>query len=208
MDIFSSIKKELNHNLPGIEFQKKLLPEGRDIQVTEKVKKDAAVAIIIFFNDISTEILFIKRTTYDGPHSGQVSFPGGKQEDTDKDLYETVTRECFEEIGITLKPSNCLGKLSPVFIPVSGFMVYPFVFIHPISDKINFNPYCQEVEYLIFFNVYELMNNDLIKSTKIKIDDSYTLKTPYYAIKKEIVWGATAMILSEFIEILRRVKAN
>ena len=205
MELFKAIKEELLLELPGIATQEKLAPEHIRITSPQSAKQNAAVGLILLSKDKKTDIIFTKRATYDGHHSGQVSFPGGKEEKLDGSLVETAIRETSEEIGIRLSQEEYLGKLTPLYIPVSNFIVHPFVFFHKYQGNINFIIDKKEVEYVILFSLKALLDKDLIKTTSLKINQSYTLSTPYYAIKKEIVWGATAMILSEFVEILERI---
>lgn len=205
MDLDKAIKEELLLELPGIATQEKLAPKHTRIPFPQSAKQNAAVGIILLSNNKNTDIIFTKRATYDGHHSGQVSFPGGKEEKLDNSLIETAIRETSEEIGISLLKTEYLGKLTPLYISVSNFIVHPFVFFHKYQSNINFTIDKKEVEYVILFSLKALLDKDLVKTTSITIDNSHTLTTPYYAINKEIVWGATAMILSEFVEILERI---
>jgi 8-oxo-dGTP pyrophosphatase MutT (NUDIX family) len=205
MDLYKAIKEELLLELPGIAAQEKLVPKHTRIPLPQSAKQNAAVGLILLSDNKNTDIIFTKRATYDGHHSGQVSFPGGKEEKLDNSLLETAIRETSEEIGIGLLRQEYLGKLTPLYIPVSNFIVHPFVFFHKYKSNINFTIDKKEVEYVILFALKALLDKELVKTTSLKINSSYTLTTPYYAIKKEIVWGATAMILSEFVEILERI---
>lgn len=206
MDLLKAIKEELLLDLPGKAVQEKLAPEHVRISSPQMVKQIASVSLIILSDKEKSEIIFTKRATYDGHHSGQISFPGGKEEKLDNSLIETAIRETNEEIGIGLGTEEYLGKLTPLYIPVSNFIVHPFVFFHLYKNHIEFSIDKQEVEYVILCELKNLLKKNLIKTTTLDIDNSYRITTPYYAIKKEIVWGATAMILSEFIEILERLK--
>ncbi len=198
------LKEELALPLPGIDSQLKMAPENREIHFDGGLKQNAAVSIVIISsNSNEKEIILIKRPEYDGHHSGQVSFPGGKEEPEDKSLLTTAMRETFEEIGIQLLNDNHLGDLTPLFIPVSRFMVYPYIFIKHTPMDFTLDP--NEVDYLISFQLKNLIDKNLIKTTCLQIN-GHTLTTPYFAIGKEIVWGATAMILSEFVEILHRME--
>jgi hypothetical protein len=121
----------------------------------------------------------------------------------DNSLYEASVRETYEEIGITLERNEYIGKLTPLYIQVSNFKVTPFVFY--VKRKLHFIPDPKEVSYLIEFGLPLLLKNESIKRTQISFN-SYIVDTPYFDIQNEVVWGATSMILSEFREILQRIK--
>lgn len=198
-----ALKEELNKPLPGKDFQTKLSPDHRRFDIEEPVKyTDAAVALIIWEAAPEKALMtLMKRTEYDGPHSGQVSFPGGKQDPGDKNLLDTAIRETREETGTDLLPEENLGKLSPLDIYVSGFRVHPFVFF--TRRKLEFHPDSEEVSYLLQFPITDLLDESLIKQHLFKIN-GFEFEAPYFDICDEIVWGATSMILSEFKEILLR----
>jgi 8-oxo-dGTP pyrophosphatase MutT (NUDIX family) len=205
MELKKILSEELKNPLPGIEFHMKMLPEGRPLTVYGgNERKDAAVAILLckINGKDQFELILIKRTEYDGHHSGQVSFPGGKADRTDSDLLHTAIRETFEEIGVHIKPADLIGTLTPLYIQVSKFMVYPFIFYQ--SNIPEFSLDTQEVQYIIHYNVAALFDDKLIQTTPLNIRESL-INVPYYAIAGEIVWGATAMILSELVEVLRRI---
>ncbi len=206
MNLFTAIKKELSSDLPGLETQRKLAAKGREIASTQNIKENATVAIIMISSLEKMEIVFTKRTVYNGHHSGQVSFPGGKAEANDHSLVETAIRESDEEIGVKIRKQDLLGKLTPLYIPVSGFKVQPFVFSCSIKNKLEFILDHHEVEYAFLYTIQDLFRKNLIHTIQLELENSLVITTPYYAIKNEIVWGATAMILSEFIAILERVK--
>ena len=204
MDFYQTLKEELALSLPGIDSQLKMAPKHRKTDPDGDVKQNAAVSIVIIPSERKEkEIILIKRPEYNGHHSGQISFPGGKEEQDDKNLLETAIRETYEEIGIELAKDNFIGALTPLFIPVSQFMVYPYLFIEGTIKDYTIDP--AEVDYIIQFQLKKLLDVSLIKTTRIQISD-HTITTPYYAIGDEIVWGATAMILSEFVEILYRLE--
>jgi 8-oxo-dGTP pyrophosphatase MutT (NUDIX family) len=206
MNCYEALQHELKKPLPGKAYQMKMAPTGRFMPLSRAKKKvEAAVSIVLVENktEDKIELILIKRTVYDGPHSGQISFPGGKSDHSDKSLFETAIRETDEEIGLKLNPGFYLGMLTPLHILVSGFEVHPFVFYY--SGVPNFLTDKQEVQYIIKANIESLIDHSLIKDTKIIIGDMQ-IDTPCFDIAGEIVWGATSMILSEFVEILHRVK--
>lgn len=207
MNLSSAIKEELLSDLPGRKAQEIMAPEHpRTFPPSHLVKQNAAVSLIILAGNDKTDIILTKRAEYNGHHSGQISFPGGKEEESDKSHIETAIRETKEEIGLNLSKENCLGSLTPLYIMVSDFMVFPFVFFYDYNNKIEFILDKQEVEYIIQFNLLSLLDKSLVKTTKLTLEDSSVILTPYYGINNEMVWGATAMILSEFIEVLYRVE--
>jgi 8-oxo-dGTP pyrophosphatase MutT (NUDIX family) len=206
MTLKKALSEELKNPLPGIEFQMKMAPEGRtQPDFFGRSKKNAAVSVIVCENQPKKyiELILIRRTEYNGHHSGQVSFPGGKADRNDSSLLDTAIRETFEEIGVQLHPDDLLGKLTPLLIPVSGYLVYPYIFYR--ASMPDFKLDFQEVQYLIRYNVADLLDKTLIQTTQFSSGDAI-VKAPYYAIAGEFLWGASAMILAEFIEILKQIK--
>ena len=132
--------------------------------------------------------------TYNGHHSGQIAFPGGKVEPTDTDLKATALREFFEETGSDITPT-IIGKLTPVYIPVSKCMVQPLVSY--VEQKPNFSASAYEVNELIEWEITDLLNPEIIKETTIEPTPGLKLKTPYFDVQGKVLWGATAMMLNE-----------
>jgi len=144
-----------------------------------------------------------QRFTYLGAHSGQISLPGGKREESDGSLRETALRECFEEIGIR-EDIEVTGALTSLYIPVSGYLVEPYVGVCTTPDP-RFVPHEREVKDIIRLYARDLMSEKLVKQGSVEIDgpQAFSIKTPYFGIGEHKVWGATAMILSELREVLR-----
>lgn len=158
----------------------------------------AGVLILIFPRKGELSTLLIKRTEYPGPHSGQISLPGGKTEETDKSQIITAIRETGEETGIDTRKITVLGTLTPLYIPVSNLEVLPVVGYTDSQPEFRIDS--KEVEYLIHIPLQHLGENKLKKEKKLEINGS-TIIAPGYEINNEFVWGATAMILSEFIDV-------
>jgi 8-oxo-dGTP pyrophosphatase MutT (NUDIX family) len=198
------LKKALENPLPGPEYQLKMAPKHKFVfpSATDKVTNAAVSVILLAGENNLTECILIKRPEYDGHHSGQVSFPGGKADPVDVSLYATAVRETLEEIGLDLLKNEYLGELSPLDIQLSGFRVYPFVF--SVNRKYDFRVCPDEVSYLIRFNIADLLDQSRLKTFRFT-RGRYEFDAPFYDIGNEIVWGATAMILSEFAEILNRI---
>jgi 8-oxo-dGTP pyrophosphatase MutT (NUDIX family) len=199
MNFAEKLKIRLSQPLPGSEAQSRLAPEHRLLGIPNSSTVSAGVLILIFpneNNELST--VFMKRPKYDGPHSAQISLPGGKYESSDKNIIDTALRESFEEIGISPVDVEVLGKITPLFIPVSNFLVHPVIGISKYRPKFKIDK--KEVDYLIECTLDLLLNAD-IKQTEFTIKGNI-YKIPYYDIKNEILWGATSMIISEFTAIL------
>jgi len=160
--------------------------------------RQSAILISLFPDNGKLNTLLIKRTTYDGIHSGQVSFPGGKYEDLDENLIQTALREANEEVGIDPLKVEVLGTLTPLFIPVSNMEVLPVVGLLQDKPELHLNLY--EVEYTIVVPICHLKNpsNHLLKTIYVR---EHSVEAPYVKIDCEDVWGATAMIIAEFIEL-------
>jgi 8-oxo-dGTP pyrophosphatase MutT (NUDIX family) len=129
-----------------------------------------------------------------------VGFPGGKMEPSDPDILFTALREAEEEIGIDAGKVEVLGCLSDLFIPTSNFLVTPVVGL--IQEKPNFVPEQREVARIITTEVISLFHPEVRKQTQLAVGGGMYLDTPYFAVEEEVVWGATAMILSELIQVL------
>lgn len=130
-NFISSITGELKKPLPGRNAQFKMAPENRvDVQHTaqkENIGQKSAVMVLIFPEKGIPNICFIRRQDDQGPHSGQISFPGGRVEEKDSNLWDTALRETAEEIGVSERDTQYVGKLTPLYIPVSNFWVHPFI---------------------------------------------------------------------------------
>lgn len=164
--------------------------------------RDAAVAIILFHDEAGKLCTIVtRRQEYDGSHSGQISFPGGKKELDDTNLLETAIRECYEEIGVHAKNFELLKELTPLFVPVSQFLITPYVFY---SSHKSFDYMRSEREVAA---IYELDLLALYESEVVRIDipiqaDLTMKNVPHFKQGDILIWGATALILNELKDIL------
>jgi len=196
----SDIKEILSNvkSLPGKKSQYKMAPSNRDLllQTTCSNKSmQSAVLLLVFEDNGVAKFVLIKRPVYNGPHSGQMALPGGKYEEKDIRLSQTAVRECFEETGVKTNVKDIVLELSPLVIPKTGMNVYPFVSV--INFKPDFKINQREVASLFTPEVNILFDKSIVKTYK-KGEVLY----PYYDIENQKVWGATAMILSEFSDLL------
>jgi len=205
---FSEIKNrkdQLLLSLPGTEAQFKMasslrFPPDFINQQKPKARKGSVLILLYPVDDIIHTVLTL-RTSYKGVHSGQISFPGGKKDEKDENLVHTALRETWEEIGVPDYDIEIIGGLTEIYIPASNFIVSPFVGL--MNERPEFEPNPREVEKIIETDLFVLVDDTLRKQTQIKISESLTIDAPYFDIGGHIVWGATAMILSELSEIIR-----
>lgn len=201
MENLRKILAQKTNNLPGSAAHGKMMPASRrKMNKIPPAASNAAVLIPIFKKDNNYQLIFIKRPEYNGVHSNQVSFPGGKFEDRDENLEATALRETHEEVGIFPESVEIMCALSTLFIPVSNHNVTPFVGLLTNEPQLNINK--EEVQYVLVTSLDHLFDPSTIKTTAMHFGTEL-IDVPYFDIDGEIVWGATAMILSEFLELLK-----
>jgi 8-oxo-dGTP pyrophosphatase MutT (NUDIX family) len=181
---------------PTERFSGKMKPDMREA-------RESSVLVLFYQNESQWFVPFIQRSVYDGVHSGQISFPGGKCEYDDPDPLYTALRETHEEIGVAPDEVEPLGTLTPIYIPNSNFFVYPHV--GWMSKRPNFHPDPLEVEEIIEVSVDRLLDKYYTKSFSRNVN-GITISAPFYDANGREIWGATAMMLSEMLEILRKLE--
>ena len=187
----------LGQGLPGEKAQLRMAPTFRGEFASSEDPLQAAVMVLFYEGEKDTRLVFIKRNEYDGPHSAQVSFPGGAWEADDSTLEETALRETREELGIK-GHIEVLGSTTPLHIPVSNFMVHPFV--GWMAQSPVFSPDPTEVQYVIEVGLRELLD-PANRDSEIIYHHEQSIEAPYYRVGKEKIWGATAMMLSEVLHL-------
>ena len=205
---FDELFKLFQNGLPGEETHLEFSPIRQKSSVALKNAqevRDAAVAIVIYpFND-ELYSLVIERQTYDGTHSGQISFPGGKVEETDQNLMQTAIRECYEEIGLQLNESDFISELTPVFIPVSGFHVRPFIFYQK-NEPTNFILSEREVYQLAHISLKELTNDENVILRSLSVGSTILKDVPHFKLNEVEIWGATALMLNELKHLFKKLE--
>lgn len=202
LDNLSALKKQ---KLGGLDSQFKLAPAMRLDYSEEKIRarnpKKAAVLALFYPNDKNeTCFMLTQRASYKGTHSAQISFPGGKVELTDRNLSQTALRETFEEVGIAPEFVTIVREFTDVYIPPSNFLATPFVGYAKVKPVTSIN---HEVAHTIDIRLADLLDDTNISSTNITTSYANKIDVPCFELNNYIVWGATAMILSEIKDLLK-----
>jgi len=201
------LHEELQQELPGESAHLMMFPTSRDREIimpSFKLPPVPSAVLVLFYPDEHGHVRFplIQRPTYNGAHSGQVAFPGGKAEKEDASLIETALRETEEEIGIPPERIEVVGQLSDLHISVSNFLVSPVVGF--AKDRPKFVLDQQEVIAVIEADLYDILNPEKRKEGEIMARGKYEIQTPYFDIDDRMVWGATAMMLSELSIVISK----
>lgn len=200
--------KILNVELPATLAHAKMVPPNREdllknIDFTKIAPKKAAVMMLFYPRNFQTYLALILRTSYNGVHSSQIAFPGGKVEIEDFDLKQTALRETHEEIGVHPNSINVIRAFTEVYIPPSNYMVYPFLgYSH---DELEFILQEDEVAGIVEFPLADFLDDRILNTTTIKTSYADSIDVPGFQVNEHFIWGATAMILSELKETLKMV---
>ncbi|QXP62525.1 CoA pyrophosphatase [Polaribacter sp. HaHaR_3_91] len=204
-DFKNKISQLKTTELGGLNAQFKLAPKIRLKYDADKITANnprKAAVLALFYPNLKNETCFLltQRASYKGIHSAQISFPGGKKDIEDENLEKTALRETFEEVGVTEASIEIIRELTDVYIPPSNFLATPFLGYANQQPNFNLN---YEVEQTI-----EVLLRDLLSETNltaIKMNTSYMedVEVPCFKLDSYIVWGATAMMLSEIKELFK-----
>jgi 8-oxo-dGTP pyrophosphatase MutT (NUDIX family) len=197
-----------NVELPATKAHAKMAPANRldlikAIDFSKVTPKQAAVMMLFYPKASQTHLALILRTSYNGVHSSQIAFPGGKVEEYDSDLRQTALRETHEEIGIHPNHVNVIRPFTEVYIPPSNFMVYPFMGIS--HHELEFQRQEDEVAGIIELPLVNFLDEKIIETKTMETSYAGSIEVPGFVVDNHFVWGATAMMLSELKETLKSV---
>ncbi len=193
--------------LGGIDSQFKMAPELRKQFSLEEIlkpnpKESAVLALFYPDKDSNTKILLMLRSNYKGVHASQISFPGGKKEKNDNNLRHTALRETEEELGILKTDITIVRKLTKTYIPPSNFWVTPFIGILKSTPTLKTN---YEVEEVIEVTLSDLLDDKNLSSKNLTTSYMKNIDVPCFKLNNYVVWGATAMVLSEIKDLIKLV---
>jgi 8-oxo-dGTP pyrophosphatase MutT (NUDIX family) len=198
------LRERLQRELPGRLAHEKMLPPGRRLKTFDhelQSIKLSSVLLLLFPEGDRLFTCLMKRPSTMKHHPGQISFPGGQVEKDDLSAEMTALREAQEEVGIDPSEIEVLGKLSDLYVEVSRFSIQPV--LAWADQKPDFTVNSEEVEKLILFPVGDFVSSEIIQEVELPTVTGM-LRVKYFPFDGEIIWGATAMILSELIEVLRQ----
>tara|TARA_R110002050_G_scaffold53118_2_gene120799 strand:- start:26732 stop:27373 length:642 start_codon:yes stop_codon:yes gene_type:complete len=208
-EFLKSLSKIENIPLPAEASQFKMVPPYRQelLKQQEKAVKQAKKAgvLALFYPDDTnkTHFVLILRKSYKGVHSAQVAFPGGKLEEEDVSIEAAAVRETYEEVGVPIKSIKVVRQLSQVYIPPSNFYVFPFIGV--CKSKPLFIKQDDEVEAIIEVSLNHFFDDKNVVIKKVKTSYSIETEVPAFKLNEHIVWGATAMMLSEIKDLLKQL---
>ncbi|MCB0592452.1 MAG: CoA pyrophosphatase [Lewinellaceae bacterium] len=204
--LISILEENLQAGLPGREVQYQMAHViRRRYEPAPPNARKAGVLALFYPKASGWHIVLIERNSShpDDRHGGQISFPGGKFEEGDRNLADTALREAHEEVGVDPSTVTLIGELTELYIPVSNFLVKPYVGYTTITPE--FRPQLSEVRAIVEAPVELLRKPEARQVTDLQLAENITLrKVPYFNVEDRIVWGATAMMLNELLEVMKQ----
>jgi 8-oxo-dGTP pyrophosphatase MutT (NUDIX family) len=204
-----SLSKIKNIELPAESSHLKMVPPFRQELLksqSEAIKKAKHAGVLaLFYPDLNnkTKFVLILRKTYKGVHSAQIAFPGGKLEKNDASLEITALRETYEEVGVPIDSVNIVKKISQVYIPPSNFYVQPYIgFIDKTPNLIKQE---DEVETILEIAIEHFLDDNSLITKRVRTSYSVEVEVPAFKLNGYVVWGATAMMLSEIKDLLKQL---
>ena len=178
------------------------LSQRQKRHIVDASRVPSAVLLPIYYKQGQYYILFTKRTGKVKEHKGQISFPGGAYQDGDRTLLDTALRECAEEIGVMAEEIEVLGELDDAATQTSGYIISPFVVIIPWPYPFKVDQW--ETEEIIEIPISALLDKGCLRQ-ETEIIDGEVVTSYFYHYQGRVIWGATAKILNQFLDIFAQV---
>ena len=212
LTLFTVLKSKLKQNkLAGAVAHSLMAPPYRKEKfkstlISKMKPKMASVLLLLYPNEFGEmNFVLIRRRVYNGIHSGQISFPGGKPDHLDNDLWATALRETHEEVGIPSDEVKYIRSLTKLYVPPSNFLIIPYMGY--LQSPYVFTPDSREVEAILEISLMDFINKKSVLTKQLN-SNSNSITVPAYIFDQNVVWGATAMILSEFKMLFSAVLAK
>ena len=207
-EFLKHVTKLIDADLPAFESHLKMAPLERleslkNSNISDKNPRNAAVMMLFYPKNNNTHLVLIVRNSYEGVHSAQIAFPGGKYELDDENFAVTALRETHEEVGIQPDKIEIVKAFTELYIPPSNFMVYPFLGIS--KEELVFIPQPSEVANIIELPLSVFLDDALVVETILSTSYADNITIPAFKIDGHVVWGATAMMMSELKDVVKRV---
>ena len=207
-DFLKYVPKIAKESLPATIAHAKMIPPERielldNQDFSQITPKKAAILMLLYPKKSITHLALIVRNSYPGIHASQIAFPGGKVEEFDLSLSQTALRETEEEIGIAAKKITVIRAFTEVYIPPSNFLVSPFLGF--VDEELSFILCPDEVEQVIELPLYQFLDEKNVVTVSMSTSYASNIQVPAFQINEHLVWGATAMMMSELKEILKKV---
>lgn len=201
----NQLRHALQQKLPGWAAQRQMATEvHRNARLTPRTDaREAAVLMLLYPDGGDVYLPLIVRPTYPGVHSGQIALPGGKAEEGDGSLIVTALRETEEEIGVRVSEDQVLGTLSQLYIPPSNMLVTPVVAY--AEEKANYRPDFREVVQVLDVALAAFNDPRNQATVAVKAATNVRLEAPGFIIEERVIWGATAMMMSELLSIMETI---
>lgn len=202
----SRLSSLLSAPKPGIEVQKKMSPVTGDVnryyEIPEDAKK-AGVLLMLYKSEGEWHTAFMKRTSNEkDKHSGQISFPGGRYKKSDLTVANCALRETEEELGVPGREVRLIGELSQLYVYASNHIVFPHVGV--LEYEPDFQIDKTEVKTVIQAPI-SYFGEDIVRYKDLSVRGFKLREVPYYDLYGEVLWGATAMMMSEFLNIWEKL---
>lgn len=203
---FAKLEEKLHKPMPGLKAQLNMVPDPRpENKVYTEVQdscKRAGVLVLLYLKGTRVFVVLTRRTELVDHHQAQISFPGGRQEEGEN-LEQTALRETCEELGIQVSAFQVLGQLTPLYISPTNYCIYPVV--ARMTELPQFKPSLYEVAEVLEIPLDYLCDPKTVRREMWTLH-GMNVEVPFYFFEGHKIWGATAMVLAEFVEILKIIK--